>query len=164
MKIVFYQTLLLLLMLTTWHVRAQDQQLYSFSLKASGELLTYSQGSLLVTIARTGANKMAQCFIVKRLDNGKTLIGAAAKPGLFLKREGSNLALAPYIEADASFEWYLGYSGYPYTSLMQPGTTNALGWQGGNFSMLSVSPGLTTNDDTTGDHYRFGMSTVTNTF
>lgn len=164
MKTVFYPTLLLLLMLTAWHGRAQDQQLYSFSLKGTGELLTYSQGSLLVAAAQTGANKMAQCFIVKRLDNGKTLIGAAAKPGLFLKREGSNLTLAPYIEADTSFEWYLGYSGYPYTSLMQPGTTNALGWQGGNFSMLSISPGLTNNDDSAGDTYRFGMATVTNTF
>ncbi len=164
MKTIFYHILLLLLLFTALHSSAQDQKLYSFSLKATGELLTYSQGSLLVAASQTGVNKMAQCFIVKRLDNGSTLIGLGAKPGLFLKREGSTLTLAPYIDGDASFEWYLGYSGYPYTSLLQPGTSNALGWQGGSFSMLSVSPGLTTNDDTAGDHYRFGMTTVTNTF
>ena len=164
MKTLFYNAILLLFMFIAFYGTAQDQKLYSFSLKQTDQFLTYNQGTLVMADTHTGTNKIAQCFIVKRLDNGKTLIGAAAKPGLFLKREASNIVLVPYSVGDTSFEWYLNYSGYPYTSLMQPGTDNALGWQGGGFNMLSVSPGLSTNNDAAGDTYRFEISTVTTTF
>ena len=86
MKSFLYNTILLLFLLTAFNSTAQDQKLYSFSLKATGQLLTYSGGAIELSDAMTGTNHIAQRFIIKRTPNTKILIATAAKPGLFLTR------------------------------------------------------------------------------
>lgn len=165
MKTIFYNTVLLLFLLAGFHGKAQDTKLYSFSLKSTGQYITCSQGSLTMAGAQTAANKLAQLFIVKRLSGGNALILSAADPGLLLKRNGSGLVLAAYIDNDSDFEWDLRYSGYPYLSIAAPGANSILSWQSGSgFIMITGPTALSDNNDTSGDHYRFELSNVTNTF
>jgi hypothetical protein len=165
MKLLFYNILLLVAMLMANQSMAQNQKLYRFSLKGTGQFVTLSQGALTMADERTGVNNLVQYFIVERRSNGKTLITPAAKPGLFLKRNGAAVELAAYITDDTSFEWDIRYSGYPYASLAKPGANDVLNWQtGSGFSMQVPGAGLTNNTDGSGDSYRFGISPITNTF
>ena len=164
MRPLLYNIIPLFFMLTVFHGFAQ-QKLYSFSLKATGQFLTCRQGALIMEDTQTQTNKLAQLFIVKRTPDGKTLIASAAKPKQFLKRNGTNIVLSAYNVGDTSFEWDIQYSGYPYASIVSPADDKVLSWQnGGGFILQNVSPGLSANDDPSGDDYRFGISTVTNTF
>lgn len=163
MKTIFYHTVLLLFLLTGFHGNAQDTKLYSFSLKENGQFLTLSQGGLDMANARTGKNKLAQLFIVKRLSGGNVLILPAANPDLLLKRDGSSLVLAAYTANDSDFEWDLRYCGYPYLSIATPGANSVLSWQSGSgFTMVTNPAALINNDDASGNHYRFSLSDATN--
>ena len=184
MKHHIYSSLVLLLLLAGFRAEAQDMKRYSFAIESTGQQITYSQGNLdmadaytganslaqgfivkrLMADAYTGANSLAQGFIVKRLNDGKVLIAAAANSGLLIKRDGSAIVLAAYVANDSNFEWELVYSGYPYLSIAEPGANSFLSWQSGSgFSMVSPTA-LSSNSDSAGDHYRFALSNVANTF
>lgn len=166
MKTIFFNALLLLLLLSASVAQAQDTRLYSFSLRGNGQFLTIDhQGSLTISGAQTEVNRLTQLFIIKQLSGGGALILSAANPDLFLKRNGSSVVLTPYTPNDVDFEWELRYAGFPYLSLAAPGTDSVLSWQAGSgFTMTDTPAALSNNADASGDAYRFAVTHITNTF
>ena len=147
-------------------VGAQDTRLFSFSLEATDEAVTSDLlGVLSLEKSRTAENKIAQFFIVKNLGNGRVRIASAVNPALFLKRSGNAVVLGDYTEGDAACEWKILYSGYPYASMEDPVTNQVLTWREGvGLTMEAMTGPLDTNNDTSGDHYRFKLDFLDNTF
>ena len=142
-----------------------NTQLFQFALKENQQLLTVVDDSLSLSSPHTLKNKLNQAFIIKQTAQGYCYVVPAANSSLFLKREGNGVSLVMFDENDEDQRWKILYTGHPYASLVDPTLEVFLSWDDVAGIILENSPSsLSSNDDTAGNHFRFSIEKIEQTF
>lgn len=165
----------LLVLASMTMAQAQNTKAFFLHYKTTGQQLTVREDGANTAAAmakRTKHNELAQLFYFKRLHDaegnftGSVWIASVKNPDVFLKRNGDEVAFAPYNEANADdYAWNIDYAGvrnsdknnqnkrFLYMLTLPDNPQRALEVQ--SDGSLRVNGNISDLDNTTADNYRF---------